>query len=67
MLWRGYWKSCRNRNVIRTYNSPIGDYAEWIVADKLGLDLNQSSHTGCDAVGLDGNAISNQGTMAAYA
>ena len=24
------------RSVIRTYNSPIGDYAEWLVSKNLG-------------------------------
>ena len=28
-----------SRNVVRTYNSPVGDYAEWLVAEKLGLIL----------------------------
>ena len=25
------------RGVIRTYNSPVGDFAEWLVSQKLGL------------------------------
>ena len=24
------------RKVVRTYNSPVGDYAEWLVSEKLG-------------------------------
>ena len=23
------------RGVVRTYNSPVGDYAEWLVAEKM--------------------------------
>jgi len=42
------------RDIIRTYNSPIGDYAEWLVADKLGLKLNDNSNIGCDAIGPTG-------------
>ena len=26
-----------SRKVVRTYNNPVGDYAEWLVAEKLGL------------------------------
>lgn len=34
------------RNIIRTYNSPIGDYAEWLVSKKLGLTLERNSKKG---------------------
>lgn len=30
------------RNVVRTYNSPVGDYAEWLVAEQLGLVLEHN-------------------------
>ncbi len=32
-----------SRKVIRTYNSPGGDYAEWLVAEKLGFVLEHNS------------------------
>lgn len=32
-----------SRKVIRTYNSPVGDYAEWLVAEKLGFLLEHNS------------------------
>ena len=38
-----------SRNVVRTYNSPVGDYAEWLVAEKLGLILEHNSQKGYDA------------------
>lgn len=38
------------RNVVRTYNSPVGDYAEWLVAHKLGLKLEHNSKKGYDAI-----------------
>lgn len=38
-----------SRNVVRTYNSPVGDYAEWLVAEKLGLMLERNSQKGYDA------------------
>ena len=37
------------RNVVRTYNSPVGDYAEWLVAEKMGLMLENNSKKGYDA------------------
>lgn len=37
------------RKVVRTYNSPVGDYAEWLVAEKLGLRLEGNSQKGYDA------------------
>ena len=30
------------RNVVRTYNSPVGDYAEWLAAEKLSLRLEHN-------------------------
>ena len=39
----------RARNVIRTSNNPVGDYAEWLVASCLGLRLETSSTSGYDA------------------
>lgn len=38
------------RNVVRTYNSPVGDYAEWLAADKLALQLERNSKKGYDAI-----------------
>lgn len=40
----------RARKVIRTSNSPIGDYTEWLVANQLGLTLVTNSTSGHDAV-----------------
>ena len=37
------------RKVVRTYNSPVGDYAEWLVQEKLGLVLEGNSQKGYDA------------------
>ena len=37
------------RRVLRTYNSPVGDYAEWLVSNKLNLILEQNSQKGYDA------------------
>lgn len=32
-----------SRKVVRTYNRPVGDYAEWLVAEKLGFVLEHNS------------------------
>lgn len=44
----------KKRNVIRTFNSPVGDYAEWLVCKVLELELVPNSKKGHDAVGPDG-------------
>lgn len=41
------------REVIRTNNNPVGDYAEWLVAQKLGLELANCSKTGYDGISKD--------------
>ncbi|MDE7360429.1 MAG: hypothetical protein K2N38_00670 [Oscillospiraceae bacterium] len=40
--------------IVRTYNSPVGDYAEWLVSTKLGLTLQKTDTSGYDAIGNDG-------------
>jgi hypothetical protein len=44
----------RSRKIVRTSNSPIGDYAEWLVADHLGLTLVVNSTAGYDAIDSSG-------------
>lgn len=39
--------------IVRTYNSPVGDYAEWMVSLKLGLELQKNSTAGFDALDRD--------------
>lgn len=36
--------------IVRTYNSPVGDYTEWLVSNKLGLELQNNSAAGFDAL-----------------
>ncbi len=38
------------RQVVRTYNSPVGDYAEWLVKEKMKLALEANSQKGYDAI-----------------
>ncbi len=39
----------KHRHVVRTFNNPVADYAEWLVAQKLGLKLETNSRSGYDA------------------
>lgn len=45
--------SLYSAGIVRTYNSPVGDYAEWIVSEKLGLELQKNSAAGFDAIDKD--------------
>jgi hypothetical protein len=42
------------QDVIRTRNNPVSDYAEWLVSEKMNLELVPPSKSGYDAVGADG-------------
>jgi len=44
----------RNRGILRTSNSPQGDYAEWLVTKKLNLTLANNSTAGYDAMDANG-------------
>lgn len=44
----------RDRKILRTSNGPVGDYAEWLVAQKLNLILKGNSTTGFDAIDTSG-------------
>lgn len=44
----------RSRRVLRTKNL-LGDYTEWLVAEKLGLTLSGNSTAGYDAVDAEGH------------
>lgn len=39
----------KQRGVVRTRNNPVADYAEWLVAQRLGLSLERNSRSGYDA------------------
>ncbi len=39
----------KSRDILRTKNNPVGDYAEWLVANALGLELAPNSSAGYDA------------------
>lgn len=47
-------KELHHRKVLRTRNNPVGDYTEWLVANRLHLDLSTNSMKGYDAVDSSG-------------
>lgn len=50
-----------NREVVRTKNNPLGDYAEWLVAKALGLTLQTNSKAGYDGIDSEGVRIQIKG------
>lgn len=44
----------RQRGIARSTNNPAGDYAEYLIAKALGLQLSSNSNVGYDAIGADG-------------
>lgn len=38
------------RKVVRTRNNPIGDYTEWLVCNRLALEMQRNSKASFDAV-----------------
>ena len=53
-LHSGILTELRSREVIRTKNNPVGDYAEWLVSKALGMTLLSNSSAGADAIDSDG-------------
>lgn len=52
-LWVSTLTELRRRGILRSFNTPTGDYAEWLVANSLGLTLASNSKSGYDALGPD--------------
>ena len=44
----------RAREIVRTHNNPLTDYAEYLAAKALGLDLGVNSQTGHDGKDVHG-------------
>lgn len=53
-IWSDAMAELKRRGVIRSSNSPVADYAERLVAERLGLALVGQSMAAYDAVGSDG-------------
>jgi hypothetical protein len=47
-------RELRKREIVRTNNPPVGDYAEWLVAKHLNLKLYTNSKASIDAISNDG-------------
>lgn len=45
------------RNILRTQNNPVGDYAEWLVSQAFGMKLLKNSYPGVDAIDVDGQKV----------
>lgn len=54
-LYASLLTELNEREIVRTFNSPVGDYAEWLVSDKLAMKLEINSNPGYDAVDISGN------------
>ena len=53
-LYSDLLDTLKSKRVTRTYNSPVGDYAEWLVAKKMKLQLETKLKKGYDAKSEDG-------------
>ena len=42
------------RGVARTRNNPIGDYTEWLVCNRLGLERQENNQAAFDAINAQG-------------
>lgn len=51
--WAAVMREMHNRELIRSWNNPVADYAERIVADRLNLKLAGKSAQGYDATDAD--------------
>jgi hypothetical protein len=51
----------RRRGIVRTQNNPLGDYTEWLVSQKLSLELANNSKAGYDAIDCNGVKIQIKG------
>lgn len=52
--WARIMRELRNRDLVRTANTPVGDYAERICCERLGLQRMGFSEKSVDAIGADG-------------
>lgn len=50
----GLLDELKKRGIVRTRNNPVSGYSEWLVAKKLGLQLEDNSNAGYDAIDSKG-------------
>ncbi|WP_265694200.1 DUF6998 domain-containing protein [Providencia rustigianii] len=46
-----------SRNILRTKNNPVDDYAEWLVSQAFGMKLLNNSYPGVDAIDVDDQKV----------
>jgi hypothetical protein len=56
-LYRAILSELKSRDVIRTENAPVGDYAEYLVATALGGHLAPNAEKSWDVLGNDGEKL----------
>jgi len=49
-LYADIMEELRDRGLVRTSNNPVADYAEYLAAKKLGLNLLPNSYKSADAI-----------------
>jgi hypothetical protein len=49
-LYSDVLEALREREIVKTANNPVGDYAELLVSRALGLDIQTNSNQGFDAL-----------------
>ena len=49
-LYANVMRELRERKILRSFNNPVGDYAEYIIANKLNLELTPNSNKEFDAI-----------------
>lgn len=54
-LYCDLMEELRNRNIVRSSNNPVSDYAERLVAEQLKLTLAIGSNKGYDAIDVKSN------------
>lgn len=55
-LYRAMLSELKSRDVIRTENAPVGDYAEYLVAAATGGQLAANSEKSWDVLARDGRS-----------
>jgi hypothetical protein len=60
-LHGGVLEELNKRGVLRSQNNPTGDYAEYLAAKELHLQLQSNSKSGFDAVDERGNRVQIKG------
>lgn len=49
-LYANVMRELRERKILRSFNNPVADYAEYIIANKLNLELTPNSNKEFDAI-----------------